>query len=95
MAILDGIREAVADAAYRISGHAADQMLAEDLDEIWVLEATIAGEVVDDFPTAFPQPSCLVRGKTAVGKSIHALWALDSRTGFAILLTVYRLERAS
>ena len=95
MAILDDIREAVADAAYRISGHAADQMLAENLDEIWALEATIAGEVIDDFPTAFPQPSCLVQGKTALGKTIHALWALDSKTGFAVLLTVYRAEIVS
>jgi hypothetical protein len=95
MAIFEDIQEAVADAAYRVSGHAAEQMVAGDLDEIWVLEATIAGEVIDDFPAAFPLPSCLVQGKTAIGRSIHALWALDAKTGFAVLLTVYRPERGS
>jgi YgiT-type zinc finger domain-containing protein len=50
MAIFEEIQEAVADAAYRVSGHAAEQMVAADLDEIWVLEATITGEVIERLP---------------------------------------------
>jgi hypothetical protein len=89
VAILDDIRGAVADASYRVTGHAADQMVAGNVDEIWVLEATMAGQVIDDFPTAFPSPSCLVRGETPVGQTLHALWTYDAGTGCAVLLTVY------
>ena len=92
MAILDDIRRAVLDAAYRVTGHAAEQMIAATLDEIWVVEATLSGQVIEHFATAFPQPSCLVLGKTALDKVIHALWAYDARSGYAVLLTVYRPE---
>jgi hypothetical protein len=91
--ILDDIRGAVADASYRVTGHAADQMVAADIDEIWVLEATMAGEVIDDFPTAFPSPSCLVVGETPAGQTIHALWTYDELARYAVLLTVYRPRR--
>jgi hypothetical protein len=91
--ILDDIRGAVADASYRVTGHAADQMVAADIDEIWVLEATMAGEVIDDFPTAFPSPSCLVVGETPAGLTIHALWTYDELARYAVLLTVYRPRR--
>jgi hypothetical protein len=91
--ILEDIREALANSAYRIAGHAADRMLAENLDEIWVLEATIAGTAVDEFPATYPHPSCIVAGQPAVGAGIHALWAYDGASGYAVLLTVYRAER--
>jgi hypothetical protein len=87
--ILDDIRGAVADGAYRVTGHAADQMVGSDIDEIWVLEATMVGEVIDDFPSAFPAPSCLVLGETPLGQRLHALWTYDEIAHMAILLTVY------
>jgi hypothetical protein len=90
---MDDLREALADAAYRVSGHAADQMVAEGLDEIWVLEATIGGVAVEEFPATFPHPSCLVAGQPAAGRGIHALWAYDHPSGYAMLLTVYRADR--
>ena len=93
VAILDDIRKAIADAAYRISGHAADQMVTEDLDEIWVLKATISGELIDTFPSAYPHPSCLVRGDTPRGRQIHALWAYDPVSGYAALLTFFGPEQ--
>jgi hypothetical protein len=86
--ILDEIRRAATDAAYRISIHAAEQMLREDLDEIWVLEATIAGEVIEHLPVVFPHPACVVQGITALGRRIRALWAFDPDTRYAILMTV-------
>jgi hypothetical protein len=89
MPILDDIRGAVADGAYRVTGHAADQMVGADIDEIWVLEATMVGEVIDDFPAAFPSPSCLVLGETPLGQRIHALWTYDEVARYAVLLTVY------
>jgi hypothetical protein len=87
--VLNDIRGAVADGAYRVTGHAADQMVAADIDEVWVLEATMAGQVIDDFPTAFPYPSCLVLGETPHGQRLHALWTYDEVAHHAVLLTVY------
>lgn len=89
MTILDDIRACFQSARYRISGHAADEILDDALSESVVLQATTSGVVIEDYPTAFPFPACLVLGRTADGKPIHAVWAFDSEACYAVLITVY------
>jgi hypothetical protein len=90
--ILDDIRRAISDGAYRIAAHAADQMVAESLDEIWVLEATISGRVLEEFPMAFPHPSCLLQGRAPPGRPLHLVWSHDPGSGYAVLLTFSPVE---
>jgi hypothetical protein len=94
VAILDDLRMCLESQRYRISGHAADEMLADALEEAEVLRATSSGEVIEDYPEAFPFPACLVLGRTAENTPIHAVWAVDPATCYAALVTVYRPDPA-
>lgn len=90
MAILDDIKRALSSRQYRVSSHAADEMVADDFTERQILEATGSGEVIEDYPSAFPCPACLVLGRTVNGLPIHAVWAFDAKACYATLVTVYK-----
>jgi hypothetical protein len=92
--VLDEIRTALSAQRYRISGHAADEMLADAIEEPQVVYATMAGEIIEDYPRAFPCPACLVLGWTPEGVPIHAVWAFDPATCYTTLVTVYRPDPA-
>ena len=58
------------------------------LDEI--LYSTQKGEVIEDYPTDTPYPSCLISGKNQDDQPIHSVWAYAMGSQIAILITVYR-----
>lgn len=93
VAILDDIRAALAANRYRITQHGAEEMLADALVEADVKTATTGGELIEDYPKAFPLPACLVLGSVA-GSPVHAVWALDAGPCYAVLVTVYRPDPA-
>jgi Domain of unknown function (DUF4258) len=92
--ILDDIYASLSSRCYRISGHAANEMLADAVEEHEILHATAAGEVIEHYPEAFPSPACLVLGRTSGGLPIHAVWAYDPATCYSVLVTVYRPDPA-
>jgi hypothetical protein len=94
VAIIDDICTSLRYQRYRISGHAADEMLADAIEEPQVVHATLVGEVIEDYPTAFPCPACLVLGRTSENFPIHAVWAFDPVTCYAVLVTVYQPDPA-
>lgn len=69
----------------------ADQERQEDglsFDEVYF--ATIHGEIIEEYPTDSPYPSCLVYGGTFGGDPVHSVWAYNEDNGAAVLITVYR-----
>jgi uncharacterized protein DUF4258 len=92
--ILEDICASLRNQRYRVSDHAADEMLADAVDVRHVLHATLSGEVIEHYPKAFPFPACLVLGWTSGGIPIHAVWAFDPGPCYAILITVYRPDPA-
>ena len=94
VAILDEVRAALNSRQYRLSGHAVDEMLADALGERDILSATLAGEVIEDYPNAFPFPACLVLGRTPDGPAVHAVGAFDRTSWYAVLVTVCRPDPA-
>lgn len=87
---IEDIRQAIELGNIRISDHADDEMAADGflLDE--VLEATKLGEIIENYPSDYPLPSCLVLGYYPAGDPLHAVWAYNERSGRAVLVTVYR-----
>lgn len=94
MPILGDIQAALRAQAYRVTGHAADEMLEDGIGEQELLAATLAGEGIEDYPPAFPFPACLVLGHLPDGAPVHAVWALDAATCYAFLVTTYRPDPA-
>lgn len=69
----------------------ADQERGEDglsFDEVYF--STVHGEIIEEYPTDSPYPSCLVYGDTFRGDPVHSVWAYNETNGAAMLITVYR-----
>lgn len=94
MAILDDIQAAIRAGAYRVTAHAADEMLDDGIGEQELMAATLSGEIIEDYPTAFPFPACLVLGRLPGAAPVHAVWALDAAACYAFLVTAYRPDPA-
>ena len=92
--ILNDIRAALRAGTYRITGHAADEMLDDNIAEPDLIVAALAGEVIEDYPTAFPFPACLLLGQIPNGSLVHAVWAYDAATCYPVLVTAYRPDPA-
>jgi hypothetical protein len=58
------------------------------LDEIFY--STQNGEVIEDYPTDTPYPSCLIYGQNQDGDPVHSVWAYAADSQIAVLITVYR-----
>lgn len=88
--ILDDILAALANGNYQISRHAAEAMADDTIDEEELLNATRSGEVIEDYPSAWPCPAALVLGSAGPHRPIHMVWAHEAAKSRAILITVYR-----
>ena len=58
------------------------------IDEI-NFSVTQGGEIIEDYPSDTPYPSCLIHGLNGKVDPIHSVWAYNKDTGFAVLITVY------
>lgn len=84
------IIEAIRANRVRITDHADEEAEAERLtfDEIYV--SVLHGEIIEDYPTDKPYPSCLIYGQTFGGNPVHSVWAYNEQNRWAVLITVYR-----
>jgi hypothetical protein len=74
----------------RITDHADEEAEADKLsfDEIYF--SVLQGEIIEDYPTDFPYPSCLIYGDTFGGDPVHSVWGYNPINQWAVLITVYR-----
>ena len=84
------IISAIQEKRIRITDHADEEAQTDTLtfDEIFL--SVLQGEVIEDYPTDKPYPSCLIFGNNFEGEPIHSVWAYNSETKWAVLITVYR-----
>ena len=73
-----------------ITDHADEEAENDQLtfDEIYF--SVFNGEIIEDYPSDKPYPSCLIYGETFSGEPVHSVWAYNERTQWAVLITVYR-----
>ena len=84
------IVEAIRASRVRITDHADEETEDDQLtfDEIYF--SVLHGEVIEDYPTDKPYPSCLIYGQTFSGDPVHSVWAYNEYNGWTVLITVYR-----
>jgi hypothetical protein len=87
---IESIVDAIRMNRVRISDHADEEAEADSLtfDEIYF--SVLRGEIIENYPTDKPYPSCLILGKTFSGAPVHSVWAYNSEVQWAALITVYR-----
>ena len=84
--IIDAIRKS----RLRITDHADEEALADNLNFDEIFFSVFQGEVIEDYPSDKPYPSCLIFGNSFTGEPIHTVWAYNKDNQWAVLITVYR-----
>jgi len=85
------IRRCLADC--RFTDHARREMEAEPLGIIRVdevLQALERGEIIEEYPEDQPYASCLVLGRTALGRPLHIVCAPVPDERRLIIVTTYQ-----
>ena len=87
---IENIVDAIRTNQVRVSDHADEEAAADSLTFDEICFSVVHGEIIEDYPTDRPFPSCLVLGKTVSGAPVHSVWAYNAEVRWAVLITVYR-----
>lgn len=87
---IDDIAASIEAQRIRITDHADEEAAADSLTYAEVLYSAIHGEIIEDYPSDKPYPSCLIFGTNAEEEPIHSVWAYNEQNRWAVLITVYR-----
>jgi len=87
---INALKQAIRDGKFRVSDHADEEANADSLLLDDVLESVLTGEIIEEYPTDWPYPSCLVLGFTGGREPVHSVWAYNAANAWAVLVTVYR-----
>jgi hypothetical protein len=87
----NAVRALVAQGKARISEHGYDELAADNILVVDVLDGVDTGIVVEDYPQFAKGPSVLVLQTDASGGPIHVLWGIPKgSTEPAVVVTAYR-----
>ncbi len=87
---IQDIIDALRDHHIRITDHADEEAQADTLSFDEIFFSVLQGEIIEDYPTDKPYPSCLIYGESFTGEPIHSVWAYNLETKWAVIITVYR-----
>ena len=87
VAILALLRQAVDEHRIKISLHAAEEALAEEITRREIEAALCSATLLEDYPEWWLGPSCLIHGQTDSGRDLHVV---VSYSGLPVtIITVY------
>lgn len=87
---IENIINAIRNNRVRITDHADEEAVDDCLTYEEIYFSVIHGEIIEDYPSDKPYPSCLILGKNFSGEPIHCVWAYNPENLWAVLITVYR-----
>jgi hypothetical protein len=94
MSTFDEVRRALAAGRARVTPHAQRALIDDGVSAAEAIAATLAGEVIEDYPDARICPACLALGRLADGTAVHAVWAFDAGSDYAVMVTAYQPDPA-
>ena len=81
------IRDYIVKQDFKITDHAFEEMTADDLVFQDVISGVMNGEIIENYPTAYPLSAVLINGKIKDGGPIHICVSLPP---LVKIITVYR-----
>ncbi len=87
---IQDIISAIQEKRIRITDHADEEAQTDTLTFDEIFFSVLQGEIIEDYPTDKPYPSCLIYGNNFEGEPIHSVWAYNDKAKWAVLITVYR-----
>lgn len=85
--ILSVIRTTALADRIKISLHAAEEAVAEEISRADILEAVTTATIIEDYPTWWLGPSCLLSGQTRAGRNLHLVCSYASMP--VVIITIY------
>jgi hypothetical protein len=85
--IVKRIRAQVNEEDFRVTQHAHQEMAEEDITLDEVLEATAAGQILENYPEHRRGACCLLNGHTMRGRPLHVV--CTTAKAALIIITVY------
>ena len=86
----EDIVNAIKSEQFRITDHAYEEALSDNLTFEEVLTSVIRGEIIEQYPTDKPYPSCRIFGENCRREPVHSVWAYNRENSWAVVITVYR-----
>jgi hypothetical protein len=86
-AILELLKRAVRERQIKISLHAADEALADDITRPEIEAAIVNAQLLEDYPDWWLGPSCLICGRTDAGRDLHIVVSYSDLP--VTIITVY------
>lgn len=87
---IENIISSIRNNKIRITDHADEEAQTDSLSFDEVFTSVINGEVIEDYQSDNPFPSCLIFGENFKREPIHSVWAYNLENQWAVLITVYR-----
>ena len=84
------IIKALQSGKVKITDHADEEAVEDHLSFDKIYYSVHHGEIIEEYPTDNPYPSCLIYGLAFNGYPVHSVWAYNKETGWAVMITVYR-----
>lgn len=73
--------------AIKWSAHCLARMQERDISRSDIKNCILNGEIIEDYPTDFPHPSCLIFGNTIDKRVLHVVVGTDGT--YAYIITAY------
>jgi len=73
---IEKIIQAIRTHKVRITNHADDEAESDSLTFDEIFYSVMQGEIIEEYPTDFPYPSCLIYGNTFKEEPIHSVWGI-------------------
>jgi hypothetical protein len=93
MALIDEIQEKIGTDRFEFSKHAVDQSIIRRINVQEVREMFRNAEVIEDYPEDKYGASCLVFGRTLIGRPLHIQCSYPSRPLIKVI-TLYEPDPA-
>ena len=85
----DRLREAIQNGMIEWQTHALERMMKRGISREIVKQVLLEGEIIEDYPDDKPFSTALFLGWFQ-RNPLHVVTALDSRSGYCFVITVYR-----
>jgi hypothetical protein len=85
---IDKLTELIQNRRYRISDHALFRLTQRGISETSVIQVILNGEIIEDYPTDKPYPSCLMLGWIGQ-RPIHVVLSMDEENSMIYIVTTY------
>ena len=81
------IQDRIRNRKYRFSDHSVKRMIKRNVTRQEVEGALLAGEIIEEYSDDKYSPSCLIYGKTEVGRDLHIQVSYPPSV---VVITVYQ-----